>query len=186
MPYNIDQPEKYVCSVCGAKGVKLWRQYNTCVCFLELKCATCIVPDKTVDEHGKIEDKIVGMSDQVGGLVPAIPTADGSESFWGYTSVPILGVVWWKALPTYIGQKFDYKKIIIDRIDWLLSSSGKEFLVELTKKIFTIENLTDNNLKEQKEMFLKHDDYFIKLFSVDLIDLILELDYDERIKVLVK
>jgi hypothetical protein len=39
------------------------------------------------------------MTDQIGWMVPAVPTPDG-DTFWGYTSVPLEGVLWWKALPT--------------------------------------------------------------------------------------
>jgi hypothetical protein len=37
-------------------------------------------------------------SDQIGWLVPAVPTEDG-ETYWGYTSVPADGCSWWYALP---------------------------------------------------------------------------------------
>lgn len=38
-------------------------------------------------------------TDQIGWMVPAVPTEDGT-SFWGYTSVPQAGCVWWANLPT--------------------------------------------------------------------------------------
>jgi len=36
-------------------------------------------------------------TDQIGWLVPAVPTEDGS--FWGYTSVPPEACEWWYKLP---------------------------------------------------------------------------------------
>lgn len=106
----------YICSSCGSTDVKLWRDYNTCASAVELKCAECATPTQVAYEaknpdlykgHGS------GMSgldadgvfafregDQLGGLVPAVPTLEG-ETFWGYTSVPASEVEWWHALPTY-------------------------------------------------------------------------------------
>ena len=40
--------------------------------------------------------------DQIGNLVPAIPTEDG-ETFWGYSSVPQDGCEWWYRLPYAAG-----------------------------------------------------------------------------------
>lgn len=37
-------------------------------------------------------------TDQIGWMVPAVPTEDGA-SFWGYTSVPQPGCAWWTNLP---------------------------------------------------------------------------------------
>jgi len=41
-----------------------------------------------------------------GSLVPAVPT-EQADTFWGYSSVPIAGVAWWRALPTYKGQELE-------------------------------------------------------------------------------
>jgi len=81
--------EGYVCSKCEAHRVKLWRQYNTFACYIELMCRAC-----TEKDQNKI--KRPG-SDQIGRMVPAVPTDDGT--FWGYTSAPLPLVEWWKALP---------------------------------------------------------------------------------------
>lgn len=94
----------YKCSECGARGVKLWRQYNTMADNLELLCLRCSEKD---------QGKELGDSDQIGWLVPAVPTelpnADGcipkGETFWGYTSVPGWGVKWWYKLPPKIGRE---------------------------------------------------------------------------------
>jgi hypothetical protein len=97
-------PHGYSCGGCGATHVKLWREYNTCLDFQTLYCMKCVcevnkkpVPKTLSDNCGEF-----GPSDQLehpkaGSLVPAIPTEDGSN-YWGYTSVPIMGVVWWQRL----------------------------------------------------------------------------------------
>jgi hypothetical protein len=53
----------------------------------------------TIDERGRVADRLVGRTDSIGWLVPAVPTAEG-DTFWGYTSVPGPGVEWWQRLPT--------------------------------------------------------------------------------------
>lgn len=101
----------YVCSGCGQVGIKLWRDYNTCADATELKCAECATPGQVAYEAG---GRTGGMEstldddglftfrdgDQLGGMVPAVPTEEG-DTFWGYSSVPSEGVLWWLALPTY-------------------------------------------------------------------------------------
>jgi hypothetical protein len=118
----VNTPEGYVCSKCNAKNCKLWRQYNTFLEHLFLLCAKCAgeAEDKDVsliDVDGTIVNDIFGngpihdldglvipnaqrpRTDQIGNLIPAVPTEDGT-TFWGYTSVPLSGVRWWKSLPT--------------------------------------------------------------------------------------
>lgn len=95
-------PYDYVCCKCGLGGRKLWRQYNTFASHIELMCVDCAAEDqgkelKNVTENGRRDNKY-GRSDQIGWLVPAIPTEDG-ETFWGYTSVPAAGVDWWREIP---------------------------------------------------------------------------------------
>ena len=96
-------PAWYSCSICGAAGVKLWREYNTFLNHQRLLCAACGVKDQKknydVDGDGKHTDPEYGYrSDQIGWLVPAVPTEDGG-TFWGYTSVPMMGCDWWRGLP---------------------------------------------------------------------------------------
>jgi hypothetical protein len=92
-------PEEYVCSECKASGVKLWRRYQTVASLVHLRCCRCackiqkISLAEFVDSFGRF---IQG--DQIGWMVPAVPTEDG-ETYWGYTSVPEAGVGWWKCLP---------------------------------------------------------------------------------------
>jgi hypothetical protein len=88
----------YTCSKCKVKGVKLWRQYQTCADAQELLCAKCGAPDTVVDADGRA-DRDGMRTDQIGSwLVPAVPVGD---TYWGYTSVPSQDVEWWRKLPTY-------------------------------------------------------------------------------------
>lgn len=96
MSYKIDQPEKYKCSKCGAAGVRLWRQYQTFADHIDLLCLAC----GEADQKRKIDPR----ETSIGWLVLAVPTADGSDTYWGYTSVPDDGLDWWKALPIAITE----------------------------------------------------------------------------------
>jgi hypothetical protein len=95
----------YRCSKCGLTGHKLWRQSHVCADQIDLLCATCAESDQKESHPGeKIE---VGKSyvdghltDQLGSLVPAIPVED-EDTFWGYTSTPNEGCLWWHQLPTF-------------------------------------------------------------------------------------
>src|SRR5688572_17950138 len=95
-------PADYKCSKCGATGIKLWRQYQTFADYIDLLCAADAMKAEkkkgVVGEDGKRESEY-GMTDQIGDLVPAVPTQEG-DTYWGYTSVPQDGVDWWKRLPT--------------------------------------------------------------------------------------
>lgn len=92
-------PVGYKCEKCKAAGCKLWRQYQTLADQIELLCANCAEKDQ--DRKLELED---GGSDQIGDLVPAIPTEDGG-TYWGYTSVPDAGCEWFDVLPIRPGQK---------------------------------------------------------------------------------
>jgi hypothetical protein len=89
------------CGACGAAGCKMWREYNTCSDYTKILCGQCALKDQgktgTIDARGYIHGEH-GRCDQIGWMVPAVPTHDGS--FWGYTSVPAEGVEWWRTLPT--------------------------------------------------------------------------------------
>ena len=96
--YNEMQiPGDYRCQVCGVIGVKLWRYYQTMK--LELFCVECA--HKEQDKEMKIKNGFLEGCDQVGWLVPAVPTFDPLQSYWGYTSVPNVGVLWWARLPLF-------------------------------------------------------------------------------------
>jgi len=94
-------PEGYKCK-CGKTGVKLWREYNTFLDQQTLYCVECACADqkKPMPETG----------DQIGWLVPAVPTEDG-DTYWGYTSVPIMGCIWWDRLdgPAMTKEKVEKK-----------------------------------------------------------------------------
>ncbi len=97
-----DVPEGYRCSKCGAHGVKLWRQYQTFADEIELLCASCACADQGVEDNigadgGHPSDG--SRTDSIKWLVPAVPTEDG-DTFWGYTSTPTPGCMWWQRIPT--------------------------------------------------------------------------------------
>jgi hypothetical protein len=80
----------YACKDCGAKEVKLWRDYSSF--HVHLRCLACACKDQ-----GKTGfDEKFKSGDQIGWLVPAVP--DGEGNFWGYTSVPQDLVDWWHSL----------------------------------------------------------------------------------------
>lgn len=89
----------YKCSSCGAENCKLWRMYNTFWSHQHLSCGPCALADQK--QKGPIDtDGCINNCDQIGWLVPAVPTPDG-ETFWDYTLVPPEGVAWWRNLPSY-------------------------------------------------------------------------------------
>ena len=96
-----ETPVGYVCGTCGAKGVKLWREYSTFNVALE--CGACSLKSQgksgPIDADGRRDCEFGGKTDQIGWRVPAVPIADGA-GYWGYCSVPDDGVAWWRRLPT--------------------------------------------------------------------------------------
>ncbi len=99
-------PENYKCGDCGIHGVKLWREYNTFLDHQTLRCAKCAVKNQKKEVRGEVDDEgcitsstIGHRTDQIGWLVPAVPTEE-NDTYWGYTSVPQPGVDWWRKLPT--------------------------------------------------------------------------------------
>lgn len=116
-------PPGYKCAGCGDHGVKLWREYNTMACYITLRCAACAVanqageigPNTVIGDDGKCEAKHGYRTDQIGYLMPAVPTEDG-ETFWGYTSVPQPGVDWWKRLPTRRKKYSDPREALVQLI----------------------------------------------------------------------
>lgn len=117
MRYEPDAIENlpYVCHGCGASDCRLWREWNTFLDHQKLYCCNCAELDQrsicTLDASKVIKalcepdlsqrdaHMLSIPSDIIGNLAPAVPTADGSGTFWGYSSVPIEGVEWWKCLP---------------------------------------------------------------------------------------
>lgn len=92
-PEQVYTPDiKCVCEECGITDVKMWRESYVIVERVKTYCYTCVE---------EITGKRINLSlcDQVGPYVPAVPTNDGSNSYWGYSSVPDDGCWWWKLLP---------------------------------------------------------------------------------------
>lgn len=94
-------PEGYVCKDCGAKGVRLYREYNTFLEYQHLSCRACArqrFPEYCTPE--KDAQRLLHSPEEhsIGGVVAAVPTEDGS-TYWGFTSVPQPGVEWWNNLP---------------------------------------------------------------------------------------
>ncbi len=92
----------YVCSKCRSAGEKLWRQYGTFLNHIRLMCASCAIrsegKDYVVSQDGtRATDHGHGRTDQIGWMIPAVPTEDGT--FWGYTSIPQRAYEWWRELP---------------------------------------------------------------------------------------
>lgn len=90
----------YVCSSCGAYGLKLWRESYVWLNDVRLLCCTCVGCEEgedvsTIDPDGVRVGKY-DRTDQIGAWIPAVPTEDGS--FWGYTSVPEDACRWWRNL----------------------------------------------------------------------------------------
>jgi hypothetical protein len=106
-------PTGYVCTTCGASGVKLWREYQVFANHTELVCCDCAGKSQDrgkdvarIDAEGRIPWDCDGQipeqrTDSIGWCVPAVPTEEG-DTFWGYTSVPDAGVRWWKRLPNRV------------------------------------------------------------------------------------
>ena len=87
----------YVCTGCGAANCRLWREYQTCADATKLLCCDC--SEQNQKRRCKLDSDEPGMKhDQIGWLVPAVPTPEW-DTFWGYTSVPAAGVKWWYDLP---------------------------------------------------------------------------------------
>ena len=107
---NAEVPDFYKCSVCSSTGIKLWRDYNTVLSAQTLMCAPVAMKNQGIDistmtSDGRFKsDDIHHYTDSIGWKVPAVPTEDES-TYWGYFSVPMAGVLWWKNLPNKQNQR---------------------------------------------------------------------------------
>lgn len=94
-------PADYLCKICRATGIKLWRDTGFAGPF-DLSCFNCacqVLGPLRPDDSG---DFRAHTSDQLGNLVPAVPTKDGL-GYWGYSAVPDDAVDWWYSLPNRPG-----------------------------------------------------------------------------------
>ncbi len=94
MPFSYDTqttPRDYVCTVCVAQGVRLYRRSHVVLEAIFLYCTRC------ASDHQRCQP--TQNDTQIGIFVAAVPTEDES-SYWGYSSVPERGVQWWQRLPT--------------------------------------------------------------------------------------
>ncbi len=97
-----ETPKGYKCKGGGVSGVKLWREYQTFLNHQSLLCANCGSKKQgkdigDIDAEG-FHGQEGARTDTIGWLVLAVPTVEG-DTFWGYTSVPMDGVNWWRKLP---------------------------------------------------------------------------------------
>lgn len=80
----------YACTKCGARECKLWRQYQTMACFIELLCGPCALADQKkagpLDAEGRRPDEHGGKTDQIGWLVPAVRVNGQLVAFYNATS----------------------------------------------------------------------------------------------------
>jgi hypothetical protein len=92
-------PEGYSCHECGKSGIRLYRDYNTFLDHLDLLCTACLSSRK--DVHVDYAQPC-----HLGDMVPAIPTEEG-DTFWGFTSVPAAGCLWWYNLHIFPYAKYN-------------------------------------------------------------------------------
>jgi hypothetical protein len=92
-------PDNYRCDVCGAHGVKLWRECRSTAFRTKLFCVHCAEKDQRDNLAGCDSLFSSGIGDGIGSLCPAVPVA-GKSTYWGYASIPEEGTRWWEDLPT--------------------------------------------------------------------------------------
>ncbi len=98
-------PPDYKCDKCGAHGVRLYRDYQTFADHTRLLCTKCTIRSQ---KFNAIDDNRYGLYGdlndpknilyQIKWMVAAVPV-EGDDTYWGYTSVPQRGVIWWERLP---------------------------------------------------------------------------------------
>lgn len=99
---KLTTPYDYSCDTCGARGVKLWREYQVPSCQTRLFCAHCAeLNQRRENKIGWKSSFSKGLGDRIGLFVPAIPE-EGANSYCGYFVVPSEGLKWWNNLPQSI------------------------------------------------------------------------------------
>ncbi len=115
-------PPNYKCGKCGATNCKLWREYNTFLEHQQLLCVKCAGEEERkkvcdIDANGKIQFERLWRTDQIGWMIPAVPTEE-NDTFWGYSSVPAAGCEWWYRLPSISEQtRNELRKLAVTVID---------------------------------------------------------------------
>jgi hypothetical protein len=100
--YDSDRtPSGYICSKCGAAGVKLWFPYTFFLHDVELMCVDCAcvhyeIEPGTVNDLGIRENKHGMNVPSIGMGTPAIPH---QHTLWGNSNVPRDHFNWWARLP---------------------------------------------------------------------------------------
>jgi len=133
-------PSEYRCAGCQVHGVKLWRTRHIDTLWCSIHAGRIAGYQPVVDANGSNRHR-GDVTDQIGPLVPAIPTEDGS-SFWGYTSVPEEGISWWRSLMSmpvdcdhtdspvcpYCGhEQTDTQEMRDDRSSWTCEACDRDF-----------------------------------------------------------
>ena len=95
----------YECGDCKRNDCKLWRKSQTLLDWQELRCFECIakrLPSRPtgLQEDGSIDSPITrgALTDQIGGMLPAIMTPDRCEMY-PYIGAPADAIAKWKKLP---------------------------------------------------------------------------------------
>lgn len=124
---KVEVPPTYTCGKCGATNCKMWHDH---LIHKMLLCVLCAAENQkkdvtSIDETGMRLSDIGNdrRTDQIGWCVPAIPT-NYPGVYWGYGSVPIEAMTWWKRLPTHQVTR-QRAQVLIDHAKWRLSR-GKQ------------------------------------------------------------
>lgn len=127
------QLDNYKCSVCDITGVKLWRESSFCLP-VDLFCIECGKKNQDLPDWNF--NSKYGRTDQLGNLLPAVPTEDGS--FWGYSSVPSNDCRWWHQLEP---QCKEYREYFVSDEEWNLRIEKEK--EDKRKREIWIEHETD-------------------------------------------
>lgn len=131
-------PPGYRCLLCGASGVRLWREYNCIATAITLHCFDCaILKNGGTEKQYRFErgEHYTPDDSEIAGLVAAIPTAEG-DTFWGYSSVPAEGCVWWRSLsPRPCVHLLGSDKLRVQRDEWRKSCETLQRLREIELRL---------------------------------------------------